>query len=181
MTPVDWIIVGALTLSVVVAAANGFTYELFSLAGVVVGYLVAAWGYHRVAAWYAPLLKSPATADIAGFLTILFAVILLAGVVARIARWAMNAVGLRWFDRLLGGAFGLVRGGLTIAFVLLAVTAFAPRTEWLSNSEIAPYLLVGARAAVWAAPGDVRARFHDGITTLRGLRLAHDQAAVVKK
>ena len=102
----DWVILLIIVLSVLQASAQGFFYEFFSLAGVIVGYLLAAWEYPRVAAWFAPHVNSQWAADIAGFFTIFVIVVVLAGVLGRIARWAVHGVGLRWFDRLLGAAFG---------------------------------------------------------------------------
>ena len=108
----DWVILLIIVLSVLQAIAQGFFYEFFSLAGVIVGYLLAAWEYPRVAAWYAPHVNSQWAADIAGFFTIFVVVVLLAGVLGRIARWAVHGVGLRWFDRLLGGSVRIsARGG----------------------------------------------------------------------
>jgi membrane protein required for colicin V production len=173
MTLVDWIILGALVVSVLVAASHGFFYELFSFAGVVIGYLAAAWGYQKVAAWYMPMVKEPWVADIAGFLTIFLVIVVLAGIAGRLARWAMKEVGLSWADRLLGGVFGLVRGVLLIAVVLLATASFAPGARWMTNSQIAPYMLIVARAAVWVAPGSVRAHFYDGMKILREARAGH--------
>jgi membrane protein required for colicin V production len=174
MTPVDWLLIGVLLISVLLAAANGFFYELFSFAGVIVGYLAAAWGYEKVAAWYMPMVKAPWVADIAGFLTIFIVIVLLAGITARLVRWAVKEVGLSWADRLLGGAFGLVRGILVIAIVLLATASFAPGARWMANSQLAPYMLIVARAAVWVAPGSVRAHFYDGVKVLRDIRSGHE-------
>ncbi len=170
MSGLDWIIVAVVLLSVLLAAAQGFFYELFSLVGIVVGYISAVWGYTRVAAWYAPLVKSPWVADIAGFLTIFIAVVLLAGILGRLARWFFKEAGLRWFDRLLGGAFGLVRGVLLVSVLLLALTSFAPGSRFIAQSSIAPYVLVIARAAIWVAPGQVRSRFYDGLKAFREMR-----------
>ncbi len=171
MSGLDWIIVAVVLFSVLLAAQQGFFFELFSLAGVVVGYLMAAWGYTRVAAWYMPFVKSAWMADIAGFLTIFIAVALVAGIVGRLARWFFKEAGLRWFDRLLGAAFGLIRGVLAVAVLLLALTSFAPDNKLIAQSSIAPYLLVVTRAAVWVAPAQVRARFNDGLRTIRQMRV----------
>jgi membrane protein required for colicin V production len=171
MTGIDWLIVGIVVLSVLLAAAQGFFYELFSLAGIVVGYLAAAWGYHRVSPLFAPLVKSAWVADIAGFLTIFLAVVIVAGILARLARWMFKEAGLRWFDRLLGAAFGLVRGVLLVAVFLLAITSFAPDSKWMAGSTVAPYVLVVARAAIWVAPGQVRARFDEGLKAIRDMRV----------
>jgi len=175
MSGLDWIIAGILVVSVLLAAQQGFFYELFSLAGVVVGYIAAAWGYQRVATWYAPLAKSAWVSDFAGFLTIFIAVVLIAGIIGRLARWFFKEAGLRWFDRLLGAAFGLIRGILFVAVFLLAFTSFAPNSQLMVRSTVAPYALLVARAAVWAAPSQVRARFNEGLSAVRQLRVGTPQ------
>jgi len=163
----DWVIGLIVLLSVLQAIAQGFFYEFFSLAGVIVGYLLAAWEYPRAAAWYAPHVKSEWAADIAGFFTIFLVVVLLAGIAGRIARWAVHGVGLRWFDRVLGALFGLVRGAAISTVIVLALAAFAPQWGWLQQSRIAPFLLVSGRALIWAAPADLRQRFREGWDLLR--------------
>lgn len=167
MSSVDWLIVGAVALSVVLAAAQGFVFELFSLAGVIIGYLAAAYGYARAASWYAPFVKSTWMAEAAGFVTIFIAVILLAGIVGRIARWGFKEAGLGWADRLLGAAFGLARGTLLVTVLLLAVTSFAPHSQLLAGSRMAPYLLVIGRGAAVVAPAELQARFRQGAAAVR--------------
>jgi len=171
MSGVDWLIVGGVLLSVLLAAAQGIFLELFSLAGVMVGYLAAAYEYSRAASWYAPFVKSTWMADGAGFLTIFIGVVLLAGLMGRIARWGFKEAGLGWADRLLGGAFGLVRGTLLITVLLLALTSFAPGSRLLAQSQIAPYLLVLGRGAVAVAPAQLRTQFRQGIAAMSESRL----------
>ena len=163
----DWIILGFLAFSVTAAALEGFFFEAFKLAGLVVGYLLAAWQYHRLAEWFAPHLKSPWLGEIAGFLIILFAVLIVAGLAGRIARWAMKKAGLSTIDRVLGAVLGLLRGALVVAIVLTAMAAFAPAVKWLEGSELAPYFLVGGRAAIWLAPSELRHRFYQGLDYMR--------------
>jgi len=102
MSIADWIIIGFLVLSVTTAAIAGFFHEAFKLAGLVVGYLLAAWQYHRLAEWFAPHLKSPWFGEIAAFLIIFFAVLIVASLAGRIARWTMKKAGLSTIDRFLG-------------------------------------------------------------------------------
>jgi membrane protein required for colicin V production len=176
MSIADWIILGFLVFSVIGAALEGFFHEAFKLAGLVVGYLLAAWQYHRLAAWFAPHLKSPWVGEIAGFLIIFFAVLMVAGLAGRIARWAMKKAGLSSIDRLLGAVLGLLRGVLVVAIVLTAVAAFASTAAWLSGSQLAPYFLVGGRAAIWLAPSELRHRFYQGLDDLRQVHPATDKA-----
>jgi membrane protein required for colicin V production len=105
MSIADWIILGFLVFSAVGAAIAGFFQEAFGLAGLVVGYILAAWQYQRLANWFAPHLKSPWLGEIAGFLIIFFAVLMVAGFAGRIARWAMKKAGLSAIDRMLGAQF----------------------------------------------------------------------------
>ncbi|MGA9862986.1 MAG: CvpA family protein [Terriglobales bacterium] len=159
MSIADWIILGFLVFSVTAAALEGFFHEAFKLAGLVVGYLLAAWQYHRLADWFAPYLKSPWLGEIVGFLIIFFVVLIIAGIAGRIARSVMKKAGLSAIDRFLGAVLGLLKGALVVAVVLTAMAAFAPAAKWLDGSELAPYFLVGGRAAVWLAPSELRHRF----------------------
>jgi len=167
MSIADWIIIAFLVFSVTGAAIQGFFHEAFKLAGLVVGYLLAAWQYHRLADWFAPHLKSPWLGEIAGFLIIFFAVLIVAGFAGRIARWAMKKAGLSSIDRILGAVLGLLKSVLVVAIVLTATTAFAPSAKWLAGSQLAPYFLVGGRAAIWVAPPELRHRFDQGLDYLR--------------
>ena len=156
-------------VSILVAASQGLFYELFALAGAVVGYLVAAWEYPRLAAWYVRYMNSEWAADIAGFLTIFLLFVLLGGAAGRVARWAIKGVGLHWFDRVLGGLFGAVRGLALCTVVVMTLASFSPGSPFLGNSRIAPFLLVTGRGLIWAAPAELRQRFYDGWNLLRSV------------
>jgi membrane protein required for colicin V production len=175
MSIADWIILGFLVISVVGAAIEGFFHEAFGLAGLVIGYLLAAWQYQRLADWFAPHLKSPWLGEIAGFLIIFFAVLIVAGFAGRTARWVMKKAGLTTIDRFLGALLGLLRGALVVAIVLTAVAAFAPAAKWLDESQLAPYFLVGGRAAIWLAPSELRQRFYQGLDYMRHAPSALDE------
>lgn len=170
MNALDWLIGGILLLSVIQATAQGFVFELFSLAGAVFGYLLAAWEYPIAAKYLLPYVKSDVIAGGAGFLLIFVAVVILAGVAGRIARWATTSVGMRWFDRLLGGVFGFLRGALVVMVIVMAMASFLPSSNALAKSRLAPYFLVAGRAAVYAGPGDLKQKFRDGLKALEQIR-----------
>ncbi len=170
MSGADWIIVGAVFVSALLAASQGFFYEVISLAGTVIAYLVASWQYHRVADAISPHVNARWIADLSGFLMLFLAIVLLAGIVARLVRLVLREAGLSWFDRTLGALFGVVRGALIVAIVLMVMTAFEPGSRLLARSELAPYFLVAGRAAIWLAPAEFRARFYQGLDLLRNAR-----------
>jgi membrane protein required for colicin V production len=176
MNGLDWLIAGILVLSAVHAAAQGFVFELFSLAGTVLGYLLAAWEYPVAARYLAPYVKNDLVASGAGFLLIFVAVVILAGIAGRIARWATKSVGLRWFDRFLGGVFGFLRGALVVMVLVMAMASFLPSSSELAQSSLGQYFLVAGRAAIYAGPGDLKRKFRDGLKSLDQIRGKSSQA-----
>ena len=166
MTGADWIILAVIVLSLIEAASAGFFQQAFGIAGLVFGYLLAAWNYHRLADHFVQY-SSAWLVEIAAFLIIFLGVMILAGIAGRIAHWLMKEAGLHALDRVLGGVLGVVRGCLIVAIVLASMAAFTPTSKWLQGSELAPYFLVVGRAAIWLAPAELRAHFYQGIDLLR--------------
>lgn len=166
MNGADWVIFFVILVSVAQAASAGFFQEACGLAGLFFGYLFAAWQYRRLAERFSPYLKSLWLGEIAAFLMVFLAVMIVAGIAGRIARWIMKEAGLSFLDRLLGGALGLLRGCLIVAVVLMSMAAFTPTSKWLARSELAPYFLVVGRAAIWVAPSELRGRFYQGLDLL---------------
>ena len=166
MTLADWIICALVLVNVVTAAMQGFFSEALTMAGLVVGYIAAAWQYRSLAEWFERFMKNEWLAEILGFLIIFFAIVLIFGLAARIARWVMKESGLSGFDRFLGAILGLVKGGLMVAVILMGMTSFEPTSKLLQNSQLAPYFLVMGRAAIWLAPSELRARFYQGLHLL---------------
>jgi len=167
MTAADWVIVVIIAVSIIQAAISGFFHEAFGIAGLIVGYLLAAWNYQRLAARYAPYLKSMWLGEIGAFLLIFLAVLVIAGIAGRITRHIVKEAGLSFVDRILGGALGLLRGILLVAVIIMSMAAFTPTSTWLEGSELAPYFLVVGRAAIWVAPSELRGRFYQGLDLLR--------------
>jgi uncharacterized membrane protein required for colicin V production len=56
---------------------------------------------------FSALRERGLVAELAGFLTVFFAMLLLAGFIARIASSIVRHAGLNWVDRLPGRTFGL--------------------------------------------------------------------------
>jgi uncharacterized membrane protein required for colicin V production len=74
----------------------------------------------------------------------------------------------------MGALLGLLRGALVVAVVLTAMASFAPAAKWLDGSELAPYFLVGGRAAIWLAPSELRHRFYQGLDYMRQVHSIKD-------
>jgi membrane protein required for colicin V production len=167
MSPLDWILGIILVYSVVRAAMRGFISESFALGGVVFGFLFACWFYRQAAESLAGLIATPAIAQLAAFLLILAATMVVAYMLAKILRRTASAIGLVFFDRLLGAIFGLLRGLLFGISLLLPITAFLPTATWVQQSMLAPYFLGAAHAVSFLMPTDLRLKLLDALDRIR--------------
>ena len=163
----DCILAAIILASVVTAAMKGFVRELISLGSVLVGLGLAAFFYPRAAVWFDDLTKSHEIALGLGFLSLFVGTLIVGALVGMVARKIINSVGIQWFDRFLGGVFGLLRGVLVDAILLLACLAFAIKPEAVRRSVLAPYITTGARAIALIMPGSLRAQFHVGLDRFR--------------
>ena len=159
----DWLLVGILAVSFALSIFKGFTREVLSLAALVWGFLLAAWYYPQLARVFAPYLRAPEFASLAAFITILAAVLIAGGVLSSFFGKMLETAGLQWFDRVLGGVFGLIRGLLLCLIVVFAAAVFSRGPQPLAGSRVAPYLVSGARMLVLAAPYRTRERFRSGV------------------
>ena len=162
LTGFDWILVGCVVVSAAMAFRRGLIRVLFSLAGLVAGLLVAMWNYVEVGAWMQTWVTSLATAEVLAFLAILLAVWFLFAIAGAFVRRAVRAVGLGFADRILGAAFGVARGVLLGFAAMMALAAFAPDSEWMRESVLAPYFFQGAHAVSFVLPQHFEAQMSDG-------------------
>ena len=167
MTALDWLILFIVGASVLLALSQGFIVEMFSLGGAVLGLVGAAWGYPLLTPLFQNWVKLTPMAQLLSFLTIFFVLFLAMGVTGRLLSHAAKETGMRWADRVMGAAFGLVRGIVVAAVLVLAFATFYPDARTISGSAFGPRLLGVARAASWLAPAEVRERFQQGATQLR--------------
>lgn len=168
MALIDWLIVIVLLVSVLTAAKNGFFLELFSLAGLILGLVLASWNYQRLLPWIAHLIHSRPAAEALSFLLIALGVMLLAGLLGRMIRWSVHSIGLGWADRFLGALFGIIKGFVLVTIAILVIAAFFPRASWFRHSRFAPCFLAAAHQVSVEAPEGLEQRIRKGVGIIRG-------------
>ena len=129
----DCLLIAILAYSTIMAFVRGIILELFSLVGLIAGILLAAWNYQHVALLLGRLITSLATAQIVSFLLIIIGVMVLSTLLGKALNRTAHAIGLGFFDRLLGAAFGFVRGspgGTTTSL------NWGPASMWLRVSSV---------------------------------------------
>jgi membrane protein required for colicin V production len=167
VTIIDCLILAVLAVSVVSAARAGLIVEVFSLAGLVLGLLLASWDYQTLMPWWSHWVHSAAAVGALSFLTIAFGTMLVAALAGRTIRWSVRAVGMGWADRMAGAVFGLVKGCAMVTIAAMVAAAFWPHAGWFRRSRLAPDFLAMARQAAVVAPADLASRIRSGVTELR--------------
>lgn len=130
MNTIDGALLLVLLVSVVVGMWRGLMYEVLSVAAWVAAFVLAQAHADRVAGWLPLGDLSPAVRMAIGFAIVFVGCAFVGGLLAWTVKRLVAAVGLRPIDRVLGGAFGLLRG----AVVLLAVTVVVGMTPLREQS-----------------------------------------------
>lgn len=132
---IDWALLAVLAVSVIVGLVRGFVFECLSLLGWVVAWFAAQWAAPELAP-HLPVGASGSALNLAVALAICFvAALLVWTLLARLIRLLIHATPLSVPDRLLGGGFGALRGGVLLLAVaaVVALTPAAQSAGWRSS------------------------------------------------
>ncbi len=152
MTPLDWIIAAILLLAILQGLREGLIVAAISLVSLVAGVIVAGRYWWVALGAVKVFVHTLWLAELISFFLVALLTMVGLTLVARLLRRAVNAIGLGWLDRLLGGAFGLLRGGLLVVLGFIIVAAFLPSVSWTKGSRFAPFFLSAAQTITRCAP-----------------------------
>ena len=152
MAALDWVVFAVLALSVLLGLWRGLVYEVLSVLNWLSAFLLAQW-LAADAARHLPLSRAgEAFQYAAGFVVVFVAALILGGLVAWLAKKLVQAVGLAPVDRVLGGAFGLVRGAVAVLALAVVVhlTGLKDSAWWYESMSagVATAALRGLKPAV---------------------------------
>ncbi len=168
VTTLNWLdIIFAIILliSMAMSLRRGFTREVVGLVTSALALILGMWFYADAGAFVESWVGSRSAANLVGFFLVAGSVVLLGAIIGRMVSRFLSTVGLSLADRLLGGAFGLIRGLLLSIALLTAVTSFGPflsggsAPDVVVHSQLAPWLLEASRLGVAIAPPELRQRF----------------------
>jgi membrane protein required for colicin V production len=187
MNWLDYVLIAILGYSVVQSFRRGFSREIISLIAAVAALVLGMWFYADAGALLKHWITSDRARNLVGFLLVVFAVLLAGSLVGATVRRFVKAVGLSFFDRLLGACFGLIRGALIAVALLTAYVAFGPRSDSRTapfavvHSQIAPYLMKASSVFVDAAPAELKRNFDEvydeARTEIRNITRSDNNAA----
>lgn len=162
MNWIDVVLVLVIASSVLAGFAAGCARVAVGFAAMIVGVFCGFWFYGIVAAYVIDYVSLRAIADLIGFFVILAVVLVLGAVVGRILAKFFKWAGLSWLDRLLGGAFGIVRGFVIAAAMTTVLLAFAPSPPPASvvDSKLLPYVINVSDVLAALTPREIKDSFY---------------------
>lgn len=159
MTLFDYAVLTVLAVSVLLGIWRGVVSEILALVAWVVAFLVARAEGGEVANWLPAQISEPALRVIAAYALVVLAVLLAFGVLRLLLKLLLTAVGLGLLDRMLGGAFGALRGMLVVLVaVLVAGLTPLPKEDWWREATFSPPLETAVLAARPWLPADAAKR-----------------------
>ncbi len=122
------IVIGVIVVSLIIhGIATGLIRGVFDIAGLVFGYVIAV--------SYSSFVRMP---QIIAFLLIFIVTMILFSIAGRLVSKMIHVTPLGFVDRILGAAFGFIKG-LMICFVFLLTVMYIRRdSRVLSGSQFAP-------------------------------------------
>lgn len=125
--PIDIIVLVIILVSALLALVRGFVAEVFSIIGWVLSFFAVLYGSKPLLPVFEGMLGGPgllATGVTVGFIFVMTLVLMTS--VSYLLSSAMRRHHLSAIDRSLGFLFGLVRGGLLVSLLFIAVTFIFP-------------------------------------------------------
>ncbi len=140
MSWLDIAIIVIIGITAFVGLKNGIIKTVLTLAGVIVGVILAGLFYVALADRLT-FIPQETVARVAAFAIILIAVILIAGIIAGVLKWFASIILLGWVNRLGGALLGLIMGSIFCGALLAIWTKFLGIAEPIAESALATFLL----------------------------------------
>jgi membrane protein required for colicin V production len=159
---IDLLLLIVIGVSVLTGFAAGFARVGVGFVAMIVGLFAGFWFYGVAGAYFLDYVSSRSIANLIGFVIIFAGVLIIGAIVGRILAKFFKWVGLSWLDRLLGGAFGLVRGFVIAAGMVTVLVAFAPSPPPRSvvDSKFMPYVINVSNVFAALTPHEIKDAFY---------------------
>ena len=131
------VIIGIATL---IGLKIGIIKAVLTLAGVIVGVLLAG-RFYVVLADQLTFIPQETLARVVAFAIILMVVVLIASIIAGVLKWLASIILLGWVNRLGGALLGLIMGSVLCGAVLAMWTKFLGISDPIAESALATFLL----------------------------------------
>ncbi len=161
MVWVDYAIIIIVTLSALISVLRGFVKEALSLVAWVLAFWVAFTFHQNLATILTQYIDTPSLRLISAFALLFVVTLIIAAIVNNLISTLVKKSGLTGTDRMLGVIFGIARGVVIVAIlVLMAGLTQLPADPWWQDSIFIKHF---QEMAIWLKgflPEDIADNFH---------------------
>ena len=140
MNWLDIVIIALIAVPILIGLKMGIIRAILSLAGVIIGILLAGYFYAMLAEKLT-FIPQENLAKIAAFAIIFIGIMIIAGILASILEKMISLVLLGWVNNLGGAAFGFLLGAIFCGALLAIWVNFLGAGETIAESSLAMLLL----------------------------------------
>lgn len=160
MTIFDYVSFGVLALSITLGLWRGVVGEVIALAAWVLAFFAArGFGGFFAQQFLGSVISDASIRMAAGWAIVFIGVLIVMGIGRMALSGMVKAVGLGLSDRVLGFAFGALRGSLILmVFVAIGGMTSLPSQAWWRNASLAPPLETAVMATLPWLPQDIAKR-----------------------
>ena len=143
-------------LSAIIGLIRGFVKEALSLVTWIAAAGLAFLYEAKLADQLPFVVQSEVVRRVITFAVIFFVVLVLGAIINHLISTAVSSIGLGGLDHILGGALGVLRGGLiiTLLVLLMGLTPF-PKQAWWKDSIFMPWFENSALLVKQMIPQDI--------------------------
>ena len=139
---------------------RGLVKELSSIIGVLGGFYAAYTYYTVLVRFISRWITQLAYLKIISFLLIFCSVFIIISISGIIIKYILNISFLTWVDRVFGSIFGLIKGSLVVAVIVLVLTVFLDKgTTVVSRSMLAPHITLLSEKMINVVPYDMKKNY----------------------
>lgn len=139
MNAIDAAIIGVTVISCLFGLWRGLVKEVLSLLTWIAALLVARIYSEPLAGVLTSTISNSGARYVTAFALIFVVVMMLGTFINHLMAKLLTATGLKLADRLLGGAFGVLRGGIIVLVILFIASVFVSETALWQESVLIPH------------------------------------------
>ena len=153
MSWLDIAVIAVIGIATLIGLKIGIIKAVLTLAGVIVGVLLAGRFYVALADRLT-FIPQETLARVVAFAIILAVVVLIASIIAGVLKWLASIILLGWVNRLGGALLGLITGSILCGALLAMWTKFLGISDPIAESALATFLLDRFPMVLALLPGE---------------------------
>ncbi len=156
----DILIITILSYGLIRGIFRGVIREVSAIVGVLGGFYAAYSYYPRVSNLLSAWISNVAYRNILSYLILFSAVVIVVNILAVVIKYLLNIAFLGWVDRICGALVGMLKGGLVICVLFIALTAFLPKdSDLIKKSTFAPQVATVSEVMAKVTSPDMKKKF----------------------